>query len=50
LSSLEYNKKFDSAQQFECPKKARNLYHALGNPSIADMKAMIRTNMIANKP
>jgi len=31
LSSLEDNKKYYSAQQFEHAKKARNLYHALGN-------------------
>ena len=34
LSSLEDNKRFYSTQQFERAKKARNLYHALGHPSI----------------
>jgi len=48
LSSLEYNTKFYSAQQFDQAKKACNLYHALGHPSIPDMKANIRMNMITN--
>jgi len=50
LSSLEDNKKFYSAQQFEYAKKVCNLYHALGHPSIPDMKAIIRMNMITNNP
>jgi hypothetical protein len=36
LSSMEENKKFYSSQQFEHAKKAHNLYHALGHPSIPD--------------
>jgi len=50
LSSLEDNKKFYSAQQFEREKKACTLYHALGYPSIPDIKAIIRMNMITNNP
>ena len=45
LSSMEDNKKFYIEQQFEHTKKARNLYHELGHPSIPDMKAIIRLNM-----
>ena len=50
LSLLENNKKFYSAQQFEHAKKARNIKHALGHPSIPDMKAIIRMIMITNNP
>jgi len=49
LSSLE-DKKFYSAKRFERSKKARNLYHALRHPSIPEMKAIIRMNMITNNP
>jgi len=48
LSSLEDNKKFYSAEQFEHAKKARNLYDALGHPTFPNMKAIIRMNMITN--
>jgi len=50
LSSLEDNKRFYSSQQFEHAKKACNLYHALGHPSIPDMREIIRMNMITNNP
>jgi len=50
LSSLEDNQNFYIAQQFEYAKKAHNLYHALSHPSIPNMKAIIRMNMITINP
>jgi len=48
LFSPEDNKKFYSTQQFDRAKKACNLYHAVGHPSIPDMTAIIRMNMKTN--
>ena len=50
VSSVEENKKFYTPNQFERAKKARDLYHAIGTPSINDFKAMLRMNMISNNP
>jgi hypothetical protein len=50
MSSVEENKKFYTPNQFERAKKARDLYHAIGTPSINDFKAMLRMNMISNNP
>jgi hypothetical protein len=36
--------------QFQRAKKARELYHALGTPSMADFKAIICMNAIKNNP
>jgi NAD-dependent DNA ligase len=47
-SSLECNKKVYSAELFERAKKARNLFHALGHPSIPYMRAITWMNMIIN--
>ena len=50
LSSIEENKGFFTKNQFERAKKARDLYHAIGTPSINDFKAILRMNMISNNP
>ena len=50
LSSIEENKGFFTKNQFERAKKARDLYHAIGTPSINDFKAVLRMNMISNNP
>ena len=50
LSSIEENKGFFTKNQFERAKKARDLYHAIGTPSINDFKAILCMNMISNNP
>lgn len=50
LSTVEENKSFYTQRQFERAKQARDLYHALGTPSINDFKAMLRLNTITNNP
>ena len=50
ITTLEENKTFYTLQQFEKAKRARDLYHALGTPSINDFKAMITINAIRNNP
>jgi hypothetical protein len=47
---VEENKSFYTQRQFERAKRARDLYHALGTPSINDFKAMLRMNTITNNP
>lgn len=48
LTTLEENKKFFTPREFERAKRAQDFYHALGTPSIQDLKAMIRMNLIRN--
>ena len=50
LSSVKENKKFVTSNQFERAKKARELYHAIGTPSVQDLKAVLRMNLISNNP
>jgi len=50
LTTLEENKTFYTPRQFERAKRARDLYHALGTPSIKDFKAMITINAVRNNP
>jgi hypothetical protein len=50
LPSIEKNKNFYTTNQFERAKKARDLYHAIGTPSVNDFKAILRMNMISNNP
>jgi hypothetical protein len=50
INTVEENKVFYTHRQFERAKKARELYHALGTPSVQDFKNMIKTNMISNNP
>ena len=49
-STVKENKTFYTQRQFEKAKQARDLYHALGTPSIHDFKAMLQLNTIANNP
>jgi hypothetical protein len=42
------NLKLLSARQQAAVKKVRQLHHALGTPSLGDLKAMIRMNLIRN--
>jgi hypothetical protein len=50
VNTVEENKLAYTNRQFERAKKARELYHALGTPSISDFKAIIRMNAIKNNP
>ena len=50
LSSVKENKKFVTLNQFERAKKAQELYHAIGTPSVQDLKAVLRMNLISNNP
>ena len=50
VTTLEEIKTFCMPQQFEKAKRARDLYHALGTPSINDFKAIITLNAIWNNP
>jgi hypothetical protein len=48
LETVEENMTFLTPRQQTQAKKARQLYHALGCPTVDDMKAMIHMNMIKN--
>jgi hypothetical protein len=50
LITVEENKKIYIERHFERAKQARDLFHALGTPSINDFKAIIRMNTIKNNP
>ena len=50
LNTVEENKTFYTERQFERAKRARDLFHALGTPSINDFKAIFRMNTINNNP
>ena len=50
VNTIEENKLFFTPRQFLRAKKARELYHALGTPSIKDFKSIITTNAIADNP
>ena len=46
VQTLDENKKFYTNRQIERAKVARELYQALGTPSVRDFKNIIRMNMI----
>ena len=50
LNMVEENTSFYTQRQFNRAKRARDLYHALGTPSIEDFKSMLRMNTVANNP
>ena len=50
INTVEENSRFYTQRQFQRAKKARELYHALGTPSLNDFKAILRMNAIANNP
>ena len=50
VNTIEENKLFFTPRQFLRAKKARELYNALGTPSIKDFKSIITTNAIADNP
>jgi hypothetical protein len=48
LNSVKENMKFLSSRQQQRARKARELYVAMGTPTVDDLKAMIRMNLIRN--
>ena len=50
IQTVEENKTFYTERQFQRAKRARDLYLAIGTPSIKDFKAIIRMNAITNNP
>lgn len=50
IESVDENKKLFTNRQVEQAKLARNIYHALGTPSVHDFKAIIKSNQISNIP
>jgi hypothetical protein len=46
VDSVEENRLFFTSRQFDRTKRARQLYHTLGSPSVKDFKGIIRMNCI----
>ena len=46
VTTLEENKAFLSPRQLKCATLVRKLYHAMGTPTVDDLKAIIRLNLI----
>eukprot|EP00978_Attheya_sp_CCMP212_P031940 scaffold122572_cov28-Attheya_sp.AAC.1 len=50
VTTLKENMKFHTARQFERAKRARDFYHAMGTPSIPDLLAILRMNIVKDNP
>jgi hypothetical protein len=50
LNTVEENMTLYTQKQFQQAKRAQELYHALGTPSLSDFKAVLRMNLINNNP
>ena len=50
LETVKENARFYTAQQLKDAKRARELYHILGAPSVPTFKSMLRMNVIKNCP
>ncbi len=50
LQTIEENKKNYTKKKVNMAKKARELYHVFGNPSLRDFKVIIKSNSIKNCP
>ena len=50
LQTVAENKFPYSNRQFQWAKLAREVYHSIGNPSMADFKRIVRTNGLKNFP
>ena len=50
ITTLEENKTFYTDRQFERAKRARDMFHALGAPSVQNVKAAISMGLIKNCP
>jgi hypothetical protein len=50
VDAVEENRLFFTSPQFDRAKRARQLYHTLGSPSIKDFKGIIRMNCFKDNP
>ena len=50
VTTLTENKTFHTDRQFQKAKRARDFYHAMGTPSLPDLKALLHMNMIKDNP
>ena len=50
IQTVTENEKFYTKRQLQRAQVARNLLHALGNPTIQDLKTILRLNTIKNCP
>ena len=50
VETLQENKNFYTSRQFERAKKARDFYHAMNCPSIPDLLAILRMNLVKDCP
>ncbi|KAG7371066.1 reverse transcriptase RNA-dependent DNA polymerase [Nitzschia inconspicua] len=50
VETVSENENFYTHREIERAKRARELYQAIGTPSIADFKNIVRSNMIGNNP
>ena len=50
LESVDENKMFYTNRQVQRAKLARQIYHAIGTPSVNDFKMIVTSNMIRNLP
>ena len=50
VQTIEENAKFLTPKEIAQANVAKQLYHALGYPSVVDLKTIIKTNMIWNNP
>jgi hypothetical protein len=50
VDSVEENRKMFTDRQFQRAKHARQVYHAIGTPSLQDFKSLIASNQIRNLP
>ena len=50
VETLQENRNFYTHRQFERAKKARDFYHTMNCPSIPDLLALLRMNLVKNCP
>jgi hypothetical protein len=50
VNTIEENKKFYTERQVKQAKKARDFYQAMGTPSVPDLLAILRMNLVKNNP
>jgi cold shock CspA family protein len=50
VTTVEENKSFYTNREIERAKAAREYFHAMGTPSVPDLLAMIRMNLVKDCP
>jgi hypothetical protein len=50
IDSIEENKLLYTSRKLEKAKTTRQIFHAMGAPSLKDFKAIVQSNMIRNLP